>query len=155
MTRPVTSPADEIDDRTRLDLLEDQLGDGLGAAIPLPEEWSPGDECPKTREPCHEALKCWQDSACSLRATTTSKIAAEAGAILARWAREAGAEGMCAGCAFRLGTRANRTDDTIIQIVDAARSGVPFYCHAGLSYGEAATEICRGWAALQDREESP
>lgn len=119
-----------------------------GPRTQLPEAWCPGDPCPRTGQPC-ERVDCWQAGSCPLYPAPTSDLAAEAGAILARWAEEAGAEGMCSGCAFRAGTRANRTDDTILQITgECMVSGEPFYCHDGLEHGETPRDVCRGWLAL-------
>lgn len=125
--------------------------EGLGDRTPLPESWCPGDACPATGAPCERATRCWSEGACALRATLTSDLAAEAGRYLAHWAEESGAEGMCAGCAFREGTRANRTDQTIIDIVESLTEGKPFYCHDGVAHGEAPQEVCRGWSALRTR----
>lgn len=131
-------------------VIADDLGDGLGERVALPESWTPLDPCPRTGRKCSDGgQRCWQDGFCILRTTTTSDLAAEAGAILARWAEEAGAEGMCGGCAFRRGTRANRTDDTIYQILTTCiPKSERFYCHEGIEYGEAPRKVCRGWAAL-------
>lgn len=149
----MSEPVRDDGDIERFDSVVDELGDGLGPAIALPETWCPGDDCPRTGEECAEHTRCFENSECALRATTTSKLAAEAGAILARWAEEAGAEGMCRGCAFRLGTRANRTSDTIIQIAEAAAHGVPFFCHDG--DGGSSLDTCRGWEALNSKAPLP
>lgn len=135
---------------TNLDAIADELLDAerLGKQTPLPESWCPGDECPKTGAPCERDTRCWEAGACALRPTLTSRLAARGGRYLARWAAEAGATDLCAGCAFREGTRANRTDGTIIDVVSCLESGDVFYCHEGLAHGETPTRPCRGWEAL-------
>lgn len=130
----------EIADR----LIEDEH---LGKHTPLPATWCPGDECPNTGDPC-SSWSCYSNEQCALRPTLTSRLAAEGGRHLAKWAADAGADGMCPGCAFREGTRANRTDGTIIDVANCTLTGEPFYCHEGLKHGEKPNRVCRGWEAI-------
>jgi len=136
--------------RDDLEAAADKLlgAEALGKKTQLSEEWMPGDKCPQTGAECVRC-DCWSDGECPLRPTLTSKLAAEAGRYLARWAADAGADGMCRGCAFREGTRANRTDGTIIDIVECLRTGAQFMCHEGLAHGELPKVVCGGWSALK------
>lgn len=140
-----------IGTRDDLEAAADQLWstEELGRPKKLPEEWVPGDKCPQTGADCVR-ISCFSDGECPLRTTLTSKLAAEAGRYLARWATEAGADGMCRSCAFREGTRANRTDGTVLDIVECLRTGAKFMCHEGLAHSERPKNVCAGWAALQE-----
>jgi len=53
----------------------------------------------------------------------------------------------CEGCAFRKGSEANNTPDTLAWAAQCVRTKHPFYCHCVPEVGE---KICAGWAAMFD-----
>ncbi len=54
----------------------------------------------------------------------------------------------CKSCAFREGTYPNGCPETVVDALDCAVTGKPFYCHVGLVDGEPK-RLCAGWAVLQ------
>ncbi|WP_424360211.1 hypothetical protein [Methylocystis parvus] len=56
-------------------------------------------------------------------------------------------DGLCAGCAFRLGTHANQCPPTQIDAETCAQPGERlFMCHEELDERGAPTKPCAGWA---------
>jgi hypothetical protein len=69
-------------------------------------------------------------------------------------------DGRCATCAFRVGTDANGSPQTLMDAVKCAAERVPFYCHEAMSAEQDAawrrgedlpgnmTKLCAGWRAM-------
>lgn len=55
-------------------------------------------------------------------------------------------EGMCGGCAFRLGTKANQARITSIDAKDCSEDGDRFSCHEDLQDNGEPSRVCAGWA---------
>ena len=53
----------------------------------------------------------------------------------------------CVGCAFRKGTEANATPDTLAWAAQCTRTMQPFYCHCVEAIGQ---KVCSGWMAVVD-----
>lgn len=51
----------------------------------------------------------------------------------------------CSTCAFRLGTSANQSADTLM-LADPTDDKDIFYCHDGLEPGSDPVKACKGWA---------
>lgn len=66
-------------------------------------------------------------------------------------------EGMCATCAFRVGSPANQTENTAEDIMGCLDDGEPFYCH-DVEDPAQSKKPCRGFIAakkLQAKQEVP
>ncbi len=65
-------------------------------------------------------------------------------------------EGLCAGCAFRLGTVANQSPVTTIDAADCSEiGGQTFLCHEDLDDRGQPFKGCRGFAQARANEKRP
>jgi hypothetical protein len=62
-------------------------------------------------------------------------------------------EGLCRGCAFRLGSAENQSPVTTLEAGECAAGDEPFFCHEG-SNGEP-TRICAGFAQARRMRKAP
>lgn len=58
----------------------------------------------------------------------------------------------CDGCAFVLGTDANRSAATILDAIKCVAESVPFHCHKGIPEGGEPKLLCAGWVAMAARD---
>lgn len=59
----------------------------------------------------------------------------------------------CDDCAFRKGTRPNRSMDTLMDAVKCIVEGRPFYCHKGIPEDGKPKRLCSGWGSAQAARE--
>jgi hypothetical protein len=84
----------------------------------------------------------------SERANLASLYGALVGIALAEGVEQ---DGLCAGCAFRVGTPANQSLLTTCDAEHAEAFGERFMCHAGLEEGDQPRRVCLGWERKEGR----